>query len=83
MPRTELLVAGVHLVDSCFVDQEVPVHGDHCDHGAIVDNLLLDVLLLLGHAVVRHLELLAVLGCLLALLRGLGVGVVRVALLGY
>lgn len=72
MAGAVLLVAGQHLVDTRLVDQEVPVDGDDCNDGAVVDDLLLDVLLLLGHTVVGHLELLAPLGGVLALLGALG-----------
>ena len=79
MPRAELLVAGVDLVEAVLVDQEVTVDGDHGDDRPMVNYFLLDVLLLGRHAVLGNLEFLALLDRLLAGLRGFRGSVVPVA----
>ena len=75
----EFLVFGVDLVEAFFVDEEIAVDGNDWEDWSVVVDLLFDVLLVGGHAVVGDFEFFAFWGFLLALFGGVDLVRERVA----
>ena len=48
----KLLILGIYSINSCLINKEISINWNYCDYGAIIKNLLFDVLLLFWYTIV-------------------------------